>query len=133
MFQNVTDNENSDNSQSTRPVAGSSRIMIGVGPVNDENQQHIRIQQAVNRYNGNIFPPFYRRPSTAYKCSLMNNLRPIGPDQNSSNAVSKAKDMYRNVGDFPTVILNKTPIRPLKRESILAQLRASSAGLPVNR
>lgn len=90
-----------DNGIQQRVVPGPSRVLVGVGPVNDENQQNLRIQQAVNRYNGTVNVPPYWRPSAAFKCSLL-KAKPFKPStsEHGSSSESRSKPEYRYVPMF---------------------------------
>lgn len=116
-----------------RAAPGTSRVLMSVGPVSEENQQNYRIQQAVNRYNNVPLP--HLRQSSLFKCNLLKSKihKPSEPAQPVNVNLIKPETRYA-AGHFPTVILGKSNIRPnSKRQKILSHLRASQSVLPISR
>lgn len=115
----------------------TNRFPVGITSVGDENQ-HIRIQLAVHKYNNSssCSPNNRRSLISPIKHSFFKNPRKSknfeGDADLASKAEKKCENRYEGVGNFPTVHLRKRAVlyRPIKKFN---EVKVPYPELPVNR
>ncbi|KAK6632114.1 hypothetical protein RUM44_007144 [Polyplax serrata] len=119
-----------DSSSPSRSNSSNRFSPVGMSPMGDENQ-HIRIQLAVHKYNNSMqSPAINRRMGTP--CARQPFFSYERNGELAGTSEKRFENRYEGVGNFPTVHLRKSAVRyrPIRKFN---EVKVPFPELPVNR